>query len=65
MDKMRAKEEEMERAKKEAAAKAAADKKSEIENSNRSGHLIASQGIIQSFDKWVLGKMERQKSLQV
>jgi len=62
--KIRSEKEEQERLKREAEEKAAAEKKLAIEMALRAGHLVQSVAIIQTYDKWTIGKISRQKSLQ-
>jgi len=62
--KKRAEQEELERQKREAELAAIAQKKLEIELAQRSGQLVSSASCIHTFDKWVLGRIERNKLLQ-
>lgn len=62
--KKRAEIEEQERLKKEAELAEKARRKQEIELAKRDSQIIASAACIHTFDKWVLGRIEKNKALQ-
>jgi len=62
--KKQAEKDEQERMKREAEEKAKAEKKLAAEMAQRPGQIVNSCRIIQTYDKWVTGKLQRQKKLR-
>lgn len=64
MAKKRAEAEELEKKRKEEELAAIAEKKALIEQNEREGQLVSSSACIQTFDQWVMGRIEKNKLLQ-
>lgn len=62
--KLQKQKEEQEALQREAEEKAAAEKKLAIELKERDGQLAQSSAIIESYNRWVVAKVTRMKSLQ-